>query len=133
MLARLQAQKQSIEERATRLEYEAKVLQQLRPKLNQPGNSAASEAQVVSGPKLPVGIIGFGRTGTWIADDNWRPEFIPSTNELPTIRRQGEEQEVQDSLLSKATEEDLSRNPDFRMLTLCLRSSPEVGLRRRCK
>ncbi|KAF9652733.1 hypothetical protein BDM02DRAFT_3108829 [Thelephora ganbajun] len=120
MLAQLQQQKKAAEERMSRMADAAKAQEErnnLQPNSNRPGNSRAEEVLNLQGPKLPVGIVGFGRTGTWVADRIWRPNFVPSTDQLPSIREFGEEKEVQSSLPNNVTQEDLSRNPGFRMLT----------------
>ena len=45
------------------------------------------------GPQLPPGVTGFGRNGTWLVDDIWQPDAVPSTNQMPTIREHEEGQE----------------------------------------
>lgn len=123
MLADLQQQKRLNEERLERHRG-------LQSKLNRFVNPRANEiARSHSGPKLPTGVTGFGhRTGTWVVEDDvWRPDFTPSTNQLPSIREIGEEvqetqearqvQEVRNLPLNKVIQQDLSRGGVFRALT----------------
>lgn len=84
---------------------------------NKRANLKAKEVPNTYGPKLPVGVIGFGRTGTWIFDDLWRPDPVPSTSQLPSIQEPGEEQEVQDLLLGTGTKNDLGKGAGSRLLT----------------
>ena len=118
MLARLQEQKRVVEERAARMADFVKAQERrnnLQPNSDRPG---AEEVTNLQGPKLPLGVVGFGREGTWVVEKAWRPSFVPSTDQLPSIREFEEEQVVQDPLLNNVTQEDLSsRKPDFRMLT----------------
>lgn len=115
MFAQLQEQKMAAEERMKKrgLDYEC----DLQLKSKQPANPRVREVHNPVGPKLPLGIVGLGRTGTWIVDDIWRPESVQSTSELPSVREFGEEREVQDLLSSKVTQEDLGRGATFKMLT----------------
>ena len=81
MLAELQEQKKAIEELAARTAANA------QPEPDRPVDLN------VEGPKLPIGVIGFGREGTWVVENTWRPDFTLSTDQLPTIRESGEEVE----------------------------------------
>lgn len=72
----------------------------------------------LAGPRLPVGVSSFGRTGTWVNEDVWRPNPTPSTDQLPTIREIGEEEEVQNLLVKKIIREDIGgADGVFRALT----------------
>jgi hypothetical protein len=123
MFAELQQQKKVAEERVMQNHKLCDAAgglddyrnQQVRS--NRPVNQSTGGIRNISGPKLPLGVTGFGRTGTWVVDDVWRPEFVSSTNRLPSIREFGEEQEVQSLLLSGVTQEDLRRGGSFGMLT----------------
>ena len=118
MLARLQEQKRVVEERAARMADFVKAQEHRNNLQPNSGRPRAEEVTNLQGPKLPIGVIGFGREGTWVVEDVWRPSFVPSTDQLPSIREFEEEQVVQDSPLNNVTQEDLSsRKPDFRMLT----------------
>jgi hypothetical protein len=119
MLTELQQQKVVVEERAWRRSDGAKGPEHrhnLQVESNRPTNPRAEEVRTPLGPKLPLGIVGFGRSGTWVVDDVWRPEHAPSTNQLPSIRELEEEREVQNSLLN-ITQENLGGNAGFRTLT----------------
>ena len=111
MFAQLQEQKKAAEE----LMMKNRVLADASGSYR----SANPKAQAYNshGPKLPPGVAGFGRNGTWIIDEMWRPEFAPSTDQLPSIRESGEEQEVQGSAISEVTQEDLGRGAGLRTLT----------------
>lgn len=100
MLADLKQQKRVAEDR---LQY----YHDLQVESNRPTGPRA-KIHNLPGPRLPVGVVSFGRTGTWVNEDVWRPNPTPSTDQLPTIREVGEEeQEVQNLLVSKITQEDL--------------------------
>ena len=110
MLADLQQQKKVAEDR---LEH----YRQLQVESNR---QAGPRVNVLSlpGPKLPVGVASFGRTGTWVNEDAWRPNPTLSTDQLPSIREVGEEEEVQNLLVTKITQKDLGgRGGIFRVLT----------------
>ena len=113
MFAHLQEQKKAAEE----LMMKNRVLADASGSYR----SADPKAQTNNshGPKLPPGVVGFGRNGTWIIDKMWRPEFAPSTDQLPSIHESGEEQEVQGQglAISEATQEDLGRGAGLRTLT----------------
>lgn len=120
MLVQLKEQKRAVEERVARRSEAAKALEHrnnLQPKSDRPDDSEAEEILNPVGPKLPRGIIGIGRNGTWVVDDVWRPKIVLSTNQLPSIRESGEGQEVQNVPLNKVIKEDLSRDPGLRKLT----------------
>jgi len=85
-----------------------------QPKPNQPANHN------MVGPKLPRGVGGFGREGTWVVTDPWQSFLIPSTNQLPTVREPGEEQRVEDSPPNNVIQEDHIPN-----------SNPQIGNPRR--
>jgi hypothetical protein len=98
-LARLEAQKRSIKERMSRMKNLVDSRRQHRNHEPEP----TQLDRPVEGPKLPVGVLGFGRQGTWMHDDSWRPNApTPSTTELPTARdpRRRDEQEVEDLLFN---------------------------------
>jgi hypothetical protein len=123
MFAELQEQKRVIEERAMKdlmlldttegpeLHYNPQA------RSNRPTNPKVEEVHNFPGPKLPRGVIGFGRNGTWVVDDVWQPEHVPSTTQLPSIRESEEKQEVQKSSLDNVTREDVGRNAWLRELT----------------
>ena len=99
-LLRLQEQKRTIEERAARMAAATKG--QSEP--DRPVN------RNIEGPKLPIGVSGFGREGTWVVEDLWQPIVTPSTDQLPSVREFGEEEEVE-VLLSNITQEEAQDLP----------------------
>jgi len=110
MLAELQQKKRVVEDRLQHYRI-------LQVESNRPAGPRA-KVRSLPGPRLPVGVSAFGRTGTWVNEDVWRPNPTPSTDQLPTIREIGEEQEVQNPLVSKIIQEDLgSGGGVFRALT----------------
>jgi len=119
MLAELKQQKEVVEEHAARLLDPAKAQgNHPNPQANSNRSGDSSTVGVFSGPKLPVGVIGLGRTGTWVVDELWRPEIVPSTNQLPSVREAGEAEVVENPLPNDATQEDLGeRDARLRMLT----------------
>ena len=91
----------------------------LQVESNRPAGPRA-KIRSLPGPRLPVGVVSFGRTGTWVNEDVWRPNPTPSTDQLPSIREIGEtqEEEVQNLLASKIIREDVGDGAGvFRMLT----------------
>jgi len=112
MLAQLQGQKKAAEERAA-----AKALEHHDDPQLMSDRSTNRELSNQPGPKIPLGVTGFGRTGTWVAENVWRPAFVSSTDQLPSVREFGKEEEVQDPPPNNVAREDPSRNPGFRMLT----------------
>ena len=114
MLAQLQEQKKATEERAAAKALEFRNNPQ--PKSDRPTNKELLDP---SRPRPPLGVTGFGRTGTWVAENVWRPTFVSSTDQLPSVREVGEEEEVQDLPLNdvEVIQEDPGENPGFRMLT----------------
>ena len=113
MFAQLQEQKKAAEELMMRNRVLADASGSYR------SANPKAQAHDLHGPKLPPGVAGFGRNGTWIIDEMWRPEFAPSTDQLPSIHESGEEQEVQGQglAISEATQEDLGRGAGLRTLT----------------
>ena len=113
MFAQLQEQKKAAEELMMRNRVLADASGSYR------SANPKAQAHNLRGPKLPPGVAGFGRNGTWIIDEMWRPEFAPSTDQLPSIHESGEEQEVQGQglAISEATQEDLGRGAGLRTLT----------------
>lgn len=85
MLDHLNEQKRATETLAARMADTT----QGQPKPNQPAN------RNMVGPKLPRGVAGLGREGTWVVADPWEPFLVPSTDQLPTVRESGEEQRVE--------------------------------------
>jgi hypothetical protein len=123
-MARLEGQKNFI---ISRMEEEAIAHQQRdnhQPYPNRPEN-----ARVTLGPKLPAGVSRLGPHGTWVSDGFWRPDPVPSTTELPTIRQPWEEEEVVVEVqaqvqaqvlpvpLNDVAQDGRYRDPRFRMLT----------------
>jgi len=109
MLAQLQEQKNAAEERAAARAQEHHDNPQQDPRVMELPNPP--------GPRLPLGVTGFGRTGTWVAENIWRPTYVSSTNDLPSVREFGEVEGVQDSPPNNITQEVPGRNPGFRGLT----------------
>lgn len=101
-----------VEERAARM--------RAQPLPDQENDSGDERATNPKGQKLPPGIIGLGRQGTWIVGDARRP--TPSTDQRPSVREFGKEQEMQDQTaqglpLTGATQKDLGGNPRSGRLT----------------
>ena len=92
MLAVLREQTMVIEERAAMADAAKtqKHCNKLQPESRTRG--------IREGPKLPLGVVGFGREGTWVVEDVWQPIIVPSTNQLPSVREFEEEQEAQASV-----------------------------------
>ena len=86
-----------------------------QPKLGQP-----TVNHDIVGPKLPGGVVGISREGTWIAKGPWELFLVPSTNQLPTVREFGEEERVEDLPPNNVTQQDRIPN-----------SNPRVGNPRR--
>lgn len=112
-MARLESRKKLIEERA----------EQMRDVVKAQGGHVAHTPEPIEpiiGPKLPVGIRGLGRNGTWVADTYWRSSPPKSTTELPTIREPLEEQEgphVQSFPVEEDTRERSDGHSGFGRLT----------------
>jgi len=92
----------------------------LQVESNRPGGPRVVPS--LPGPKLPVGVSSFGRTGTWVNEDVWRPNPTPSTDQLPSIREIGEEKEVavvvQNPLVKRIIRQDIGGGDGvFRSLT----------------
>jgi len=120
MLLELQQQKEIVDERASRLLDPAKAQgNPLNPQASSNQSGDPGTRRVLSGPKLPTGVIGLGRTGTWMVDEIWRPKFVPSTNQLPSVRESGEEEDVvENPPPNDVTQEDLGgRDTRLRLLT----------------
>lgn len=88
MLAQLQEQKKVVEQRAADAARAFERRKKLQPKSGRPGDPTQEVADL-PGQKLPLGVARLGRTGTWVDEKIWRPNFVHSTTELPSIHEDG--------------------------------------------